>query len=62
MISNLTFFMCLVHNHGKNSKATYSLISRYEIALIFIQLPQPKLDIGLFFDLAEFPCFYAGLA
>ena len=35
--------------------------NKYETAPNFIQL-LPKLDIGLFVDLAEFPCFYAVLA
>ena len=32
-------------------------LNEYETALSFIQL-NPKIDIGLFVDLAEFPCFY----
>ena len=36
-------------------------LNKYETASIFFS-NKPKLDIGLFVDLAEFPCFYAVLA
>ena len=42
---------------------TYLLhLNKYETAPNFIQLLKPKLEIRLFVDLAEFPCFYAVLA
>ena len=37
----------------------YSLINMIQLQILF---NKPKLDIVLFVDLGEFPCFYAGLA
>ena len=36
-------------------------LNKYETAQYFCSI-KPKLDIGLFVDLAEFPCFYTVLA
>ena len=43
----------------QNLKHMYSLINMRQLQIYSYQ---PKLDIGLFVDLAEFPCFYAALA
>jgi len=50
-----TFKFNFNHNFNPNLQ-----LNKYETAPNFNH--QPKLDIGLFVDLAGFPCFYAVLA